>query len=296
MPGDSAIPETVSKENMLTPDKTNPTADLLSGGLVVSVLTGLGYVVVYVYQVGYCQRFRIPLELVSIPLSSLVLVGVVGLVAVGYLWFVSMAIPTNLIDIAQPARVFEVTVAIILMLFSVFTVTIVPQPLWQKIAFIVFSAIQSANLAFMKPFQRFASVQRASMFDALHKRYGAAATVALPLTLIIVTASFVAGSFRPLFTQYYPVTVDAEPKIVLAQFGDTIVSARFDFTRRLAYPDFTLYDASKNPPRFAIVKTGAVRCQCELDAPLRIRTLTTANERVRKSGVRTISPKRWMTR
>lgn len=55
----------------------------LSGGVLIALTSGLAYLVVYTYDVGFCSYFRMPFDLIVVSPTNVTIVGVVFL-CIGY--------------------------------------------------------------------------------------------------------------------------------------------------------------------------------------------------------------------
>ena len=94
---------------------------------------------------------------------------------------------------------------------------------------------------------------------AVYRRFGLAAIYAVPLASAFAVAAYSLGILHAEFREFYFVTEEARPKVILAQFGDKLVTASFDAKSHTVDQRFTIYEVGKAPQTMSLRDVGPLR-------------------------------------
>jgi hypothetical protein len=241
------------------------TGKQLSVTLIASALTGLGYVCVYLFDLGYCVWFGIPLYLITISIQSLILTAAIGLISyplvallIGYI------APSALAGDDARVSIIWVRLCLLCCLPAIWVVSVGPLSLRVvlTIATLLFSVvpISFVERLISRPHQKDPR-KAVSLWSALLDQLGTP-VMAVPFVAFAFGAlSVVAGQLTARTLPYFPVTVEhGVHRAVLAFYGDSLIAAEFDESTKIVYPNFKVYDMSKDTPEFKIEKVGPLVC------------------------------------
>ncbi len=243
--------------------RKQPSVDLFASGIAISAITGLGYVAAFAFDFGYCSRFDIPVGFISVSTTNLVVAATFFLYLLMMGW-VMWSLAPRTAAVAARIKPYDLTVVMIIVVFSclVFNLLSEPESLSLKIAVVLGVVFLIATALRMRVVvaRRLSGVGAA---DSFYESFGALLVFAIPVAMIAVAVAFTLGSILPLVRPAYPIIPGTHPRIILAEFGDSIVAAKYDETTKTVYPEFTIFNtADKTPLSFGEVITGPIHCQC----------------------------------
>ena len=225
----------------------------------------------YAYDTGYCAYFDIPRSLIVISVPNLILIAVIGIFVLMMLSDMVRSLSVSaaaVIDAHEWARL--TPMAVLIMILGVILVMLPKADVPKIIAFcllIAFAAIVIV-VTMRRILKRLRSVDKPTapplnLLDALVPRQLALFLTVVPFVAFVIgCAAMPLGWAHAKGLEWFPLTAERQPKVILAVFGDEIIAANYDSKTRAITPTLTLYNTAKYVPTFSEVNTGPVVCDC----------------------------------
>lgn len=262
----------MTTDNEETPLRETATQEmgqrLLSDALLIALASGLAYMAVYSYDIAFCQFFHIPLGLIAIAVPNLVSVALIGLLLGVLVTAALNALPSRFVrELGDnwpilPACVFLITAAVDYQFEdakSIEKVTLLIGALAVCAGVVV--VITMEYLGRLRPRVPRPTLAVSLNFLAIFMPQRTAANVfgIVVIVMAIVVGARVSGFIKAEGENLYALTDEAEPKVILAIFGDTAVAAKYDPSTKTVSETFTLYELGKAMPSFTIRNIGPIK-------------------------------------
>lgn len=213
----------------------------LSEGLLIVIVTAATYLGVFQYEKGCCRAFGIPSRLISIEvLSSLVLSGEI------------FAIIGMMIGLFYGVRPFlEKKHWSVVFLIPLFVVLAIWTKSW---AYIIMGLIVSPLVMVKKWEPKYLIANKGSSFFTLF--------------FILTIGGMILedmGRAKAKRTQYFLVTNDPQPKVVLRIYGDRIICANFDINSKKVESVFTVLNVEDPTRTLSLQKIGPLKADSAIE-------------------------------
>jgi len=253
-----------------TPGPANPyKASFLTAGFSIACASGLAYMIVYAYDLGFCLYFAIPLFVISISTPNLIAVALVILLLFYTSPILLAFIPAHFLrDFKDDWYIFPllliVTVALVfgqvigLSLFAAVAAWLVVAVLW-LIVLLTLGLARSGRIR-RKAKSSLPTIDHLAQFMS---RETAINIFGIGLAILLITCLANFAGFMAARTQdMFPIADERMPRVILVVYGDTAVAADFDAATRTVTPSFTFYSVSRTLPRVTVEQTGTLKSTC----------------------------------
>jgi hypothetical protein len=249
-------------------------------GLLLLAAPGIGYLLTWTNELGYADQYQIPVNLIAPQLGN-VLSTTLGFAIATFLIFGLMFIfDTRIVRwVRGPIGPIEQRVLALVVLALVGIVLAIYQRSWYVVLFIP-AALAFIAVSMFLPAIRGGPgrVERLRLADKAAEAAGRKVPTPLvlqellkrvgPLWLtlgVIVLASCVlaygAGLFAARTQLEFPVVNSPTPEVVLAIYGDTVVLAPFDRSKKTVKPEFDIVKIGSGPLHLHMQTVGPLSTQ-----------------------------------
>jgi hypothetical protein len=239
----------------------------ISEALLIAAVPPIAYLFAFTFEAGYAYVFSIPLELISITLTSVFLAGgailLIGLFLLIFLDFISMLLP----DAPGPVgRVIATLVPLFLATLAyVFYTLGTPHSSslpglavgWLVILFLQFAfplITQRNKTSYPEKLAAQAELETSSILRSLARRFPQPYLLAYYMGLALCVI-FYAGQSNAFRQRDFLVARTNPECIVLRVYGDRAICAAFDATAHRVYTEFTLMRLAETAPQEFTVKS-----------------------------------------
>jgi hypothetical protein len=224
-------------------ERVSPMRISLPEGLLLGVITGLGYFSAYLSEVGYKAYFHLPSMYADISVNTLIL-SVSIIVLICLLGILSLQVPW----IHQYGR-------------FVFPL-LIPLSLW---------FVTSVKMGFFFDWEHpykwwglclFNVAAIGVLFECLHRRRLLAG--ALVLVVLVVITARISGELVAENQQWYLVAKRPQPVVVVDTYKDALIVAPINLQKRTIQPRYQLIDSKGEPDRalsFQPMRVGPLRVE-----------------------------------
>jgi hypothetical protein len=231
--------------------------------LLISALSGFAYACVYAYEIAYCDFFGVPRSFVIVSISNIILIATIGLVVGTYLYPFTILIPA--LEDGSRTRFVESAMGALMLAIPVVVWLTPPASLGFKIAVTGMCVLFAIHFWFgiLNPLLRVLRfpipIPKRVLFEEFHLRYRHVVMTCSLVLITVIILCYAAGLAVASSRSVWAITLEAKPKVVLAHFGDDIITAAFDPKTALVAEEFTVYEIGKDAPPFRIQELGPLR-------------------------------------
>lgn len=243
---------------------------LVVGGLLLTAAPGVGYLIVWIHDFGYENRFHVPPALIAPQLGE-ILAAAIGLSLITLFAFFS-------VELYLYVRQYKVgsvewrlwTVAGAALWFGLVLYSAWGAPwdwsatgLWAAIVFAFAVLLVSPEI--FRDRQRHKVQQTArppKLLTALTRRVGLSPLILGVAVLIVLQGAYDTGIDNARNQAVFLVSDSSPPEVVLAIYGDTVVLAPFDKSTRLVSRDFDIVKIGGQSLHLTRMSIGPLKTQC----------------------------------
>jgi|HubBroStandDraft_4_1064222.scaffolds.fasta_scaffold00333_8 hypothetical protein len=199
---------------------------VLTGSILISIMTGLSYLMVYAYELGYCQYFKIPFELITISLTNLLMfaLSLIGIIIVALI-LAQAALSAKRGPVPVAAWVTAILSLVIAgVIYRLDQEKIVPD-LMSNVMTLFAISIGGLGLAL--------GLLLANKFDALFTDIPlppllSRLVILCPLgVLFFLSGAATLGFLNGVIKTDFAVIEETPPRVVLALYGNEVVTAQY---------------------------------------------------------------------